>query len=58
MLPFAFEWHWDLGHVVFFGLFYSALIVIAFNVVQALFFTFADLYFPKKGGSAQHDDED
>jgi hypothetical protein len=35
MLPFAYEWHWDLGHFIFFGLFYGVLTVNATTLAVA-----------------------
>jgi len=32
MLPFVFEWHWDIGHIIFFGLFYGALSAIGLGL--------------------------
>ncbi|MCP4678161.1 MAG: hypothetical protein GY854_22135 [Deltaproteobacteria bacterium] len=29
MLPTAYEWHWDLGHLIFMGAFYTVLVAIA-----------------------------
>ena len=43
MLPFVFEWHWDVGHFVFMGLFYTALGVIGLGLFVALARTFKDL---------------
>ena len=28
MTPFSFEWSWDVGHIIFFGLLYLALAII------------------------------
>ncbi|MFN2369868.1 MAG: hypothetical protein ABR506_01800, partial [Candidatus Krumholzibacteriia bacterium] len=36
MIPTAYEFHWDLGHVVFLGIFYSVLAVAACTLVYAL----------------------
>ncbi|KIX14848.1 hypothetical protein [Dethiosulfatarculus sandiegensis] len=55
MLPFAFEWHWDIGHIIFFGLFYSALGVITCGLVYAFVSNLKELY---KGGGHGHDDHD
>jgi glycine cleavage system H lipoate-binding protein len=37
MLPFLYEWHWDLGHFIFMGLFYLVLVIIGFTLSLALF---------------------
>jgi hypothetical protein len=36
MLPWAHGFHWDTGHIIFLGIFYSVLIVIASAVVVAV----------------------
>lgn len=56
MVPFAFEWHWDLGHMVFFGLFYGALTVIGLGLAATFLKTVKDLW----SGHAHvpHDDEE
>lgn len=43
MLPIVFEWHWDIGHFVFMGLFYAALGVVSLGIAYALLATFKDL---------------
>lgn len=43
MLPIVFEWHWDLGHIIFMGLFYLALGVISLGLGYCLVATFWDL---------------
>jgi hypothetical protein len=48
MLPFAFEWAWNIDHGIFFGLFYLALTVIGLGLVGALAMTFYDLYSGKE----------
>ncbi len=55
MLPFCFEWQWDVGHVIFFGLFYTALGVISLGLGAALFMTFRQLY---SGAELPHHDEE
>lgn len=57
MFPFCFEWQWDLGHLIFFGLFYAALVVIGFNIQQALFLSWADLNFSEQPEEYSDDDE-
>lgn len=44
MLPFAYEWHWDIGHIIFFGLFYLALTVISLGVLYVVGSTLKDYY--------------
>ncbi|MBE0567279.1 MAG: hypothetical protein IH621_15065, partial [Krumholzibacteria bacterium] len=36
MIPTAYEFKWDLGHVVFLGIFYTVLAVAACSLVHAL----------------------
>ncbi len=43
MLPICFEWHWDVGHFVFMGLFYTALTIIGAGVVYTFMATMKDL---------------
>lgn len=57
MLPFAFEWHWDLGHFVFMGLFYLALGFIGFSVVYAFLQTMGDMYLGKTAAAEDHHDD-
>jgi hypothetical protein len=58
MLPFVFEWRWDIGHGVFMGLFFLALTVIALGVVGALAMTFYDLYSGKEVHEEGHGEEE
>ena len=51
MLPIVFEWHWDIGHFVFMGLFYAALTVIGLGLVGAFRSTMKDL----NSGKDPHD---
>ena len=46
MLPFCFEWHWDIGHLVFFGLFYAALAVMGASLLVAFLYTMKALLSP------------
>jgi len=32
MTPFSFEWAWDVGHCIFFGLLYLALAIIGTGI--------------------------
>jgi hypothetical protein len=43
MLPITFEWHWDVGHFVFMGLFYTALAIIGGGLALAFKATMKDL---------------
>lgn len=55
MFPFAFEWHWDIGHLVFFGVFYAALTVIGITLVATIIKTAKDL--ASGHGHGHHDEE-
>ncbi len=44
MLPFLFEWQWDLGHFIFFGLFYLALAVVGGGLGYCMFMTIKDMF--------------
>ncbi len=50
MIPWNFEWHWDIGHFIFFGLFYAALAGILLGLVLAAFMTIKHLKRPSAGG--------
>lgn len=43
MLPHAYEFHWDLGHVVFLGVFYTVVAVVLTTVSIALWRRWRDL---------------
>jgi hypothetical protein len=43
MFPFCFEWSWDAGHLIFMGLLYLVLGVIAFGLIYALAETWREL---------------
>jgi hypothetical protein len=46
MFPFSFEWVWDMGHMVFFGGFWYAIIILGagmtFCIVKAVLDTMND----------------
>ena len=44
MLPFAFEWHWDIGHFIFMGLFYLALTVVFSALGYCIVTTIKDMF--------------
>lgn len=52
MLPFAFEWHWDIGHFIFMGLFYLALLVLVVGLNYAMLASMKDIAI---GKSYSHD---
>lgn len=43
MLPTAYEFHWDLGHIVFLGVFYSVVTAVGITVLVAIMRGFHDL---------------
>jgi hypothetical protein len=43
MIPWNFEWVWDIGHYIFFGLFYAAVAVIVIGLILASFMTIKNL---------------
>jgi hypothetical protein len=60
MLPFVFEWQWDVGHFLFMGLFYLALGVISIGLSTAFVSTLMDLAVGKvymHHGHDEHDEE-
>jgi hypothetical protein len=46
MLPIIFEWAWDIGHYIFFGLFYLALATILSGLMYVFIKTLVDLSKP------------
>jgi len=44
MLPFVYEWAWDIGHIIFFGLFYSVLSVVMGTLTLTIIKTILDLW--------------
>lgn len=44
MLPFCFEWAWNVDHIIFFGLLYAALTIVGTCVVIALIKTVAEIF--------------
>jgi len=47
MLPFVFEWHWDLGHVVFHGGLWYALSILGIGMTYVSVKTYFDV---QRGG--------
>jgi len=50
MIPWNFEWVWDIGHYIFFGLFYAAVGVIFLGLMVAAFMTVKHLNAPAHEG--------
>ncbi|UCH00381.1 MAG: hypothetical protein JSU78_08195 [Deltaproteobacteria bacterium] len=48
MFPFVFEWTWDAGYLIFMGLLYLVLGVIAFGLIYALVKTWLQLRAPHR----------
>lgn len=58
MFPFAFEWRWDLGHLIFFGLFYLALGTLIMSLAYTFFVTLLDLYLGRSSLAKHHDEHE
>ena len=54
MLPIVFEWHWEIGRLIFMGLFYLALGAIGLGVAFGLVKTFIDLRNPSSHPPENH----
>lgn len=55
MLPTAYEFHWDTGHLVFLGIFYGVLTVIAFTLARIGLRAWRDLRQRRAGRIAWHE---
>lgn len=44
MFPFAFEWNWGIGHIIFFGLFYLAITVVMAGLGYCIAMTVKDMF--------------
>jgi hypothetical protein len=51
MTPFSFEWQWNVDYLVFMGMLYIALAIIACGLVYCLLKTWMDL--PSEGESLE-----
>ena len=51
MLPFSFEWVWDMGHMVFHGGLHYALTIISLGMAYVILKSVIDTY---KGGDSGH----
>ncbi len=51
MWPTIFEFSWDTGHMIFFGVFYAVLITITTSIVYAVAKSIVDTF---NGGGAAH----
>ena len=57
MVPFVYEWHWDIGHIVFMGLFYTALGIVVMGLMYCIAMTFKDMFTGNlESGWHHHDD--
>lgn len=54
MFPFVFEWHWDLGHFIFFGLWYGVLTVLGIGMMLVSGKTAKELMSPEEEGEEEH----
>ncbi|MBU0514859.1 MAG: hypothetical protein KJ621_08810 [Proteobacteria bacterium] len=50
MIPWNFEWAWDIGHYIFFGLFYACVGGIVLGLGVAAFMTVKNLRVPGDAG--------
>ena len=55
MLPTAYEFHWDLGHLVFLGVFYGVLAVVLATLARAALRSRRDLRRRREGEIAWHE---
>ena len=55
MLPTSYEFHWDLGHIFFLGIFYSVLTVVLCTLGYAALRSVRDLRRRKAGSIAWHE---
>lgn len=44
MWPTIFEFSWDTGHMIFFGVFYGVLIVLATSIAYAVIRSVVDMF--------------
>ena len=56
MLPFLYEFHWDIGHIIFFGVFYGVLAAIGLGLFYALVKTISVLRNPARIEEISHHD--
>lgn len=55
MLPSAYEFHWDIGHLVFLGVFYGVLVVVLATLARAALRSRRDLRRRREGEIAWHE---
>ena len=55
MLPTAFEFRWDAGHMIFFGLFYAVVVVIITSFSYVVIKSMVDVYRSMKMSQRQVD---
>ncbi len=51
MWPTIFEFSWDTGHMIFFGVFYAVIIVLATSVTYAVARSIVDMFNGNKGSN-------
>ena len=54
MLPFVFEWQWDIGHLVFMGFFALSLMILGGTLLFCLFLTYKDLILEEQAGEPEY----
>lgn len=55
MLPTTFEFRWDAGHMIFFGVFYAVVIVVLTSLFFVVAKSITDLYRTMKAGNGRPD---
>lgn len=55
MLPTTFEFRWDAGHMIFFGVFYAVVIVVFTSLFFVAAKSITDVYRTMKVGRGQTD---
>lgn len=55
MLPTAYEFHWDTGHIVFLGVFYTVLAVVISTVILASLRARRDMKKQREADIARHE---
>jgi glycine cleavage system H lipoate-binding protein len=56
MFPFVYEFHWTPGHIIFLGIFFTVLVLIAATFIKAMFRSQKDFRLKKSGEILWHSD--
>lgn len=57
MWPTIFEFSWDTGHMIFFGVFYAIVIAIATSIVYAVTRSIVDMFTDAEDVLSNHSNE-